>query len=245
MFLDVDPDQATPDAPKEAKYYSSKNSRAASPDADKDSNQPKLDGKQKDVPQTKDVPRTRNAKPQPPEPQPQKESQPAQPKPTELPGDTKLAKLETSPEKSEPTPERPRTLKQARAQQSGLFPSMQMQQDGGTRRQALVPSMDAKATPFGDYDSRFIAAVTQRWYDLLDSQKFASDRTGKVTLRFHLNHDGTISNMEVLENNVGDLLGYVCQAAVTDPSPFEAWPSDMRRMVNANFREITFTFYYY
>ena len=33
MFLDVDPDQATPDAPKNAKYYSSKNSRAANPEA--------------------------------------------------------------------------------------------------------------------------------------------------------------------------------------------------------------------
>jgi hypothetical protein len=245
MFLDVNPDQATPDAPKDAKYYSSKNSRAANPDADRDSNQPKLTGRQTDVPKTRDVPRTRNATPQPPpELQPQKETQPARPESAGLPGDTKLAKLDTSPEKNDATPDRPRTLKQARAQQSNLFPSMEMQQDGGTRRMALQPSFDAKATPFGDYDRRFIDAVTQRWYDLLDSQKFAQDRSGKVTLRFHLNYDGTISNMEVLENTVGDLLGYVCQEAVTDPT-FEPWPSDMRRMVGANFREIVFTFYYY
>jgi hypothetical protein len=247
IFLDVDPDQASPDAPKDAKYYSSKNSHAANPDADKDSNQPKLNGKQKDVPKTKDVPRTPNAKPQPPapQPQPQKETPPAQPKPMEQAGDTKLAKLETSPEKTEDKPERPRTLKQALAQRSNLFPSMQMQQEGGTRRQALVPSLDAKATPFGNYDSQFISAVTQRWYDLLDSQKFASDRTGKVTLRFHLNSDGSITEMEVLENNVGELLSYVCQKAVTDPSPYAPWPSDMQRMVGKNFREIVFTFYYY
>ncbi len=102
MFLDVDPDQATPEAPKDAKYYSSKNSRAANPDADLDSNQPKMNGKQTDVPKTKDVPRTQNAKPQEsqPAPQPQKEAQPAQPKPTEQPGDMKLAKLDTSPEKN-------------------------------------------------------------------------------------------------------------------------------------------------
>ena len=170
------------------------------------------------MPKTRDVPRTQNARPQPPpEPQPQKEAQPAQPKPTELPGDTKFAKLDTSPEKTEAKPDRPRTLKEARAQQSNLFPSREMQQDGGSRRMALQPSFDAKATPFGDYDRRFIDAVTQRWYDLLDSQKFAQDRSGKVTLRFHLNYDGTISNMEVLENTVGDLLGYVCQESVTDP----------------------------
>jgi outer membrane biosynthesis protein TonB len=247
IFLDVDPDQVSPDAPKDAKYYSSKNSRAANPDADKDLDQPKLTGKQTDVPKTKDVPRTQNAKPQPPAPQPQpkKEALPAQPKPKELTGDTKLAKLETSPEKTEDKPERPRTVREALAQQSNLFPSRQLQQEGGTRRQALVPSLDAKSTPFGDYDSQFIAAVTQRWYDLLDSQKFASDRRGKVTLQFHLNYDGSISDIKVLNNEVGELLSYVCQEAITDPSPYAPWPSDMRRMVGANFREIVFTFYYY
>ncbi len=109
IFLDVDPDQVSPDEPKDAKYYSSKNSRAANSEADKDLNQPKLTGKQTDVPKTKDVPRTQNAKPQPPAPQPapQKEAQPAQPKPMEQVGDTKLAKLETSPEKTEDKPERP------------------------------------------------------------------------------------------------------------------------------------------
>ena len=247
IFLDVDPDQAVPEAPRRTqKYYSSKNSRAAQTEAAaQDANQPKLNGKQADVPKTKDVPRTPNTKAQAvPETQPQKAAQPAQPKPTELPGDTKLAKLETSPEKNDSTPERPRTLNEARAQQH-LSPSMAMRQDGGTRRMALVPSLDARATPFGDYDKKFIEAVTQRWYDLLDSQQFALDRTGKVTLKFRLNYDGSISDMQVLENNVGELLSYVCQKAVTDPAPFEAWPSDMRRMVGENYREMIFTFYYY
>ena len=199
------------------------------------------------MPKTKDVPRTPNTKAQAaPEPQPQKAAQPAQPKPTELPGETKLAKLETSPEKNNSTPERPRTLNQARAQQSGLIkPSMAMQQDGGTRRIAFVPSLDAKATPFGDYDRKFIGAVTQRWYDLLDSQSFSMDRSGKVTVKFRLNYDGSITDMQVLENTVGDLLGYVCQQAVTEPSPCEAWPADMRRMVGPNYRDIVFTFYCY
>jgi hypothetical protein len=246
MFLDVNPDQVSPDAPKDAKYYSAKNSRAANPDAEKDLNQPKLDGKQSDVPQTRDTPRTPTVKPQPaPAPQPpQKEVQPAPPKPVEQLGDLKLAMLDPAPEKKE-APEKPRTLKEARTQLSQLKPSMAMHQDGGTQRRALVPSFDSKATPFGEYDARIVQAISQRWYDLLDSQNFAQDRTGKVTLRFRLNYDGTISEMTVLQNTVGDLLGYVCQEAVTDPAPYETWPSDMRRMIGANFREITFTFYYY
>ena len=247
IFLDVDPDQVSPDAPKNAKYYSAKNSRAANPDADRDSNQPKLTGKQTDVPKTKDVPRTPNSKPQPtPEPpSPQKEQQTATatPKPTEQPGDMKLAKLDVSPEKKE-LPEKPRTLTEARAQQQMLRPSMAMQQDGGAKKR-LVQAFDSKSTAFGEYDAKIVEAISQRWYDLLDSQKFAQDRSGKVTLKFRLNYNGTITDMTVLQNTVGDLLGYVCQQAVTDPTPYEAWPSDMRRAIGANFREITFNFYYY
>ena len=246
MFLDVDPDQVSPDAPKDAKYYSAKNSRAANPDADKDLNQPKLTGKQPDVPQVRDVPRTPISKPQPAAepPSPQKEQQTAPPKPTEQPGETKLAKLDTSPEKME-TPEKPRTLKEARAQSQTLRPSISMEQDGGARRRNPLPSFDSKSTAFGEYDAKIVQAISQRWYDLLDSQKFAQDRTGQVTLRFHLNANGTISDMTVVKNTVGDLLSYVCQSAVTDPAPFEAWPSDMRRAIGANFRELQFTFYYY
>jgi outer membrane biosynthesis protein TonB len=247
IFLDVDPDQATPEPPKNTKYYSNKSSQAANPDASRDSNQPKLNGKQTDVPKTRDVPRTPNTKVQPaPQPQPPSQVQmPAPPKSMLEAGDIKLAQLETSPEKNDTTPERPRTLNQAHAQQAAQMPSLAMQQDGGTRRMALVPSLDAKLTPFGDYDKKFIEAVTQRWYDLLDSQQFALDRRGRVAVRFHLNYDGSVSDVEVLESTVGELLSYVCQKAVTDPSPFEAWPSDMRRMVGENYREIVFTFYYY
>jgi hypothetical protein len=244
IFLDVDPDQVTPEPPKNTKYYSSKNSRAAQTEAGRDANQPKLNGKQTDVPKTKDVPRTPNTKVQPaPETQPSAEKLAAMKSMLQA-GDLKLAQLETSPEKNDPTQERPRTLNEARAQQH-LSPSMAMQQEGGVRHMAIVPALDARATPFGDYDKKFIEAVTQRWYDLLDSQQFALDRTGKVTLKFRLNYDGSIGDMQVLENNVGELLSYVCQKAVTDPAPFEAWPSDMRRMVGENYREMIFTFYYY
>ena len=70
-------------------------------------------------------------------------------------------------------------------------------------------------------------------------------RTGKVTVTFHLTPDGTVTELAITDNTVGKLLGYVCQEAIEQAAPFGAWPSDMRRMVGTNFREITFTFYYY
>ena len=243
IFLDVE--QATPEPPKSAKYYSSKNSQAAQTDpATRTASQPKLNGKQADVPQTRDVPRT-----QPLKSQPMTEAQRNQAKLDALnalmqAGEVKLAKLDPTPDKND-SPPKPRTLNQARAAQPAVPPpSMAMQQAGGTRA-ALVPSLDAKSLPFGDYDKKIVEAVQQRWYDLLDSQKFAQNRSGKVTLSFHLNYNGTVSDMQVLQNTVGELLSYVCQQAVTEPAPFAAWPPEMRRTIGENYREWTFTFYYY
>jgi len=112
-------------------------------------------------------------------------------------------------------------------------------------RQALVPSLDVMSTPFGAYDEAIYEAVAQHWWDLLDSRQFASDRTGKVCVYFHLNYDGSVTDLEIRDNTVGDLLGLVCRDAIEGSAPFAPWPSDMRRMVGRNYREITFTFYYY
>jgi hypothetical protein len=238
VFVDVSPAQATTEAPKNAKYYSNQNSRAANPEADRDTKIPQLNGTQTEVAKTEDTPRPDYSKLQP-------AMQPSQEQPEEVrqqnAGDLTFGK----PSDAQPTEQpRPRTLKQALAQQNRL-PGVKMKQEGGVHREALVPSLDVKATPFGAYDAAFIQAVTQRWYDLLDSRQFARDRSGKVVLRFRLNYDGRISDMEIVQNTVGDVLGYVCQKAVMDPAPYAQWPSDMREMVGLDYRDITFTFYYY
>jgi outer membrane biosynthesis protein TonB len=229
---------ATEPPTQDTKYFSTQNSRAANPDADKDTDKPKLDGKQTDVPMTLDVPRpVFNQTPPTPAAKPA-----APPELSMNTGDLTLGKppLQPSPKPAE----RPRTVNEARALLARQVPGVAMRQDGGVRNHARQPSLDVKVTGFAEYDQRFIEAVSQRWYDLLDSQQFALDRTGKVTLRFHLNYDGSISEMRFAENTVGDLLGYVCQKAVLDSEPFERFPSDMRAKLG-NFADVQFTFYYY
>lgn len=249
IFLDVAEPSIEP--PKQAKYYSDKSSQAANAEADQESDQPKLTGKQPEVAKTEDVPKPVKAPPTPPAAAPQKSeaSKAAQSNPanTLMPGDLDKASPADSPtpEDNPTKPERPRTLREAMAQKSSQLPGLQMQQSGGVHKRALKSSLDAMATPFGAYDRAIVEAVSQRWYDLLDSQKFASDRTGKVTVKFNLNADGTVTEVKISGNSVGDLLGYVCQAAIEQAAPFGKWPPDMRRMIGANFREITFTFYYY
>lgn len=233
----VEVEQPTTEAPKDAKYYSSQNSSAANPNPKRDTNVPQINGTQTEVPKAENVARPDFNKLQPTVTH--EESQPKNPTPSDLtllkPGDLQ--------QKKNPATPRPRTIKQALAEKH--LPGLQMRQDGGVRRDLLVPSFDAKQTPFGKYDAEFIEAVTQRWYDLLDSQQFARDRTGKVTLQFHLNYDGSVTDMKILNNSVGDLLAYVCEKAVTDPAPFAPWSRDMRETIGKDYREITFTFYYY
>ena len=118
-----------------------------------------------------------------------------------------------------------------------------MKQSGGAQQRPNT-SFDVKATGFGAYDRAFIDAVSSRWYDLLDNLSYDAYRSGHVRLEFNLNYDGRITEMRVLETTVSETLTLMCQKAVWDPAPYDRWPPDMRRMVGADERRITFTFYY-
>ena len=238
-FLEVDPALSVPEPPKDAKFYGAQNSLAANPN-ERDKPDPKVDGKQNKIVRAEDVPKPFPLQPSVAPPQPKAQEQP-KPK-TEAPGD--LVKLDPKDltAQSKPTVrEKPRTLAEARAQKN-MLAGEKVQQDAGTKKRGQV-SFNVKATPFGSYDAAFIAAVQQRWYDLLDTSHF-SQKSGKVVLEFRLMYDGRITDMKMSDNDVGDLLGLLCERAVLDPAPYAPWPSDMRRLIGHNYREVTFTFYY-
>jgi hypothetical protein len=251
MFVNVSPAQATAEPPKDAKYYSDKNSRAANPQADKITEIPKIDGKQTEVVKTEDISRPNFAPLQPSRPAQQpKEAQPEiKPKAALPPGDLVMAKPSPTPRKedgdaTEAKPARPRTIKEALARQpDSRPPGEKMKQEGGVSRRAEFASLDTKATPFGAYDAALVEAISQRWFTLLDQRDYASDSRGKVVVQFRLHYDGRITDMNVADNTAGSVLGLICQKAVLDPAPFAAWPSDMRRTLGDT-RNIQFTFYY-
>jgi outer membrane biosynthesis protein TonB len=248
MFVDVNPQQATSEPPRNAAFYSDKNSQAANREADKDTGVPKITGTQTHVPKAEDVDRNKITKLQPAPPAEREQpAEEARPKPVTTPGDLVMAKPELNPRLDNGTADqsKPRTIKEAHARQpSSQVPGQKMKQEGGVRRVNLVPSFDAKVTPYGAYDAALVAAISQRWFDLLDSREFARDRSGRVVLQFHLNSDGRITDMKVMENTVGEVLSLVCQKAVLDPAPFEKWPSDMRREFGEDYRILKFAFYY-
>jgi hypothetical protein len=249
MFVNVTPQQATTEPPEKTKYYSAFNSKAANLDADRDTDTPKITGKQEQVPKTEDVEREKISKLQPalPAPKPEPEERAAS-KPKNAVGDLVMAKPELNPQKDTGNAEkpRPRTLAEAAIQKHlDRIPGQKVKQDGGVRNLRIDPAFDAKGTAFGAYDQLFIEAVTQRWYDLLENRDYASEARGHVTLQFKLQFDGRITDMKVIEHNVTETLSLMCQKAVLDPQPYEKWPPEMRRMVDGDFRRIQFVFYYH
>lgn len=256
LFVDVNPSAATTDAPEDTKYYSDKSSRAANPLTENQTDVPLVDGTQDQLVRTEDVPPVKASPLQPSLPQPEPEITPPAEEERETSqetpkGDLQIAKAEEPRRKTVPEnpPEpRPRTLKEALARNPearvNSLAGRKMRQDGGVRRLAISPSLDVKATAFGEYDRAIIVAVQNRWFDLLDMRGFGHERSGKVVLEFRLHYDGRISQMNVVENTVDEMLSLLCQKAVLDPSPYSKWPGDMRRMIGADYRDVRFTFYY-
>jgi len=257
-FVEVDPSTALAEPPPDAKYYSSKNAKAQNAEPAPPKDVPKLDGKQTQVVRLEDNQKSVPFPLQPavkPEPEPPKEPETLQPKPKggEKIGDLALNKnpnpkppsdgvVDVGNGESPTVPkDRPRTLAQARAAK-GLLVGEKTKQEGGVERRGRI-AFDTKATPFGQYDAEFIAAVEQAWHNLLENNQL-SQRSGRVVLEFKLNADGRITNMKVDGNEVGEILGMLCQRAVQDPAPYRRWPADMRRVIGSNTREIRFTFFY-
>ncbi len=251
VFVEVNPETATPEPPKNSKYYSSQNSHAADPDNKAETDTPKIDGSQQHVAKTETAPRKVDGLH--PSAAPAKEAHPEeQAKPKPVIGDLAMAKPDTTlqpPDKGTAEQTRPRTLAEAKSRQpSNLIPGQKMKQDGGVRRHLKISSLDAMATPFGEYDREFIEAVQEDWYKLLDEINYSFSRHGVVVLQFHLNHDGTITDMKVVSDSADDsmdgIMGILCQRAVRDPAPFQPFPHEMRLQLDKDYREIQFTFFY-
>jgi outer membrane biosynthesis protein TonB len=260
-FVEVDPSQAVKEAPKNTKYYSSRNAVAANPDPKQDTKTPKIEGKQTQVIRTESVQKPKSfplqptPKPAPPDQAKEEKPETKQKSAPKL-GDLAMAKIPNPADKvaekptedgaelpSPPEHVRPRTLAEAQAQNK-KFVGEKMRQDGGVSHFHISPSFDTKATSFGAYDEAFIEAVQQHWYDLIDAQNWTEMHTGRVVLQFNLNYDGRITDMKVIDSDVDDLMSYLCQRAVLDPAPFAKWPSDMRRIIGSDQREVRFTFFY-
>ena len=133
-------------------------------------------------------------------------------------------------EQKEQKPTRRKSLKNlAQARQAkGVLVGDLMKQDGGVDRRGL-PSMPVKRGPMGDYGARMWAAVQERWYGTLETQKFAGEFRGKVTVDFKLHPDGNVTEVEVKDDSADDgIYSMYCVAAIQLSASFGTWSNEMR-----------------
>ncbi len=232
-FVTVDPATIQAVAPKDPKFYSTHSTVAAQPTPTKTKAElPKVEGKKSEIPKIADLPK----------------ASPASPKPTPktiAKVESKEAALPLQPKPLQPAvatpPPKPRTLTEAKAQQNsgGIF-TEKSQQEGNAPRVGRL-AFDAAGTPFGVYDAKFIAAVQEQWYRLLENR---NGKPGRVIIDFRLHDDGRITDLRVAESSVDALLSYICEQAILKPAPYERWPKSMRETVGSSQRDVRFTFHY-
>jgi hypothetical protein len=241
VFVEVNPELASPEPPPDTPFYSTANTRAANPDPVVDTATPRIDGEQEKVLRTRDV---LQPSPEPLQPSPPAETQPVDPGP-ESTAQKESATPSTSGDLAVATaterPARPRTLTEARISRGLAGPKAD--QKGGVRRPGSI-SIDAKWSPFGAYDAALIAAIQQRWYDLIEENALAL-RGGSVTIHFTLHSDGRVNNVEIADNQVGEIQALYCSKAIRDPSPYARWPEAMRHELGRDYREVRITFHYF
>jgi outer membrane biosynthesis protein TonB len=261
-FMETDPEQATGEEPKDAKFYSERSTVAANPDnpTGQIGDTPYLDGKETRMMSTESVmpspapPAPAAVPPPPPKPvEPPKSvvEKPTEEPPKKLPDEgvtvaeeKKVAMLEKPAEPVMPIlpPEPPAASPMPAGSHREIAAAKSRVVAVGVGRIGIA-AFNVAGSPFGEYDKALIRAVQSRWYALI-SQNGLYERAGTVTLHFNLMQDGSVKDMEFKENSAGEILGLFCQKAVVDSAPFAPLPDNLRMLIGSDPREVNFTFYY-
>ncbi len=128
----------------------------------------------------------------------------------------------------------------AEARRMAMISGEKMKQNGGLRNKATIEGLDAKASPFGNYDARLIASIQDRWHNIIPSVR----EVGRVVVTFNLWENGEVTDIEVERSTVSSILSLKCERAVREPAPYDPWPDKMREVIGNDRRLVRFTFYY-
>ena len=273
VFVETDPSSGKIETPSKAKYYSSRSSRAANPDPDplKSGDDPKLDGKEKRMIATENVilqksnTRSEEVKAEqeqqaaslpPPlktiaaKPLPKEGITAEKPKTEELAlresKDIGLRPVKIDEARSEvkqvESKQNAASVQPAKPSPRRLPARVAEQPDTSAQRKGKV-SLDVKGSLFGAYDERLQAEVARRWYAICEKYEYG-ERTGTVEIYFKLHNDGRISELAILNNTAGEVLGQYCKKAIDDSAPFDPFPDELRALLAQPNRDINFVFYY-
>ncbi|VVM05641.1 hypothetical protein MAMC_00724 [Methylacidimicrobium cyclopophantes] len=171
----------------------------------------------------------------------------------------KLAEEASQPEAQRPRPRDPTEESQQRPEQKpepeaapppapppspASVPRHRMQLTGGRTAEIGPASPASRETELGRYKARMYRAIGSRWY-LEVEQNMALLALGAVQVRFYVQSDGTIRNLQIVsEEGRTEVLRTISSDSVRLSAPFEPFSEGMKTQLGGGFwEEITFTIY--
>jgi len=142
----------------------------------------------------------------------------------------------TAPAPTPADPERPRASIPSGT--AGLL----LRNSVGVNRAGAV-AIDARFSQYGDYTQRMLEAIQSSWWSIIERSQFESLQRGRVTVRFRLHRDGTVTDATILSNEVTRVMSLACKDAVMAPAPYDIWRADMVALYGES-DIVTINFYY-
>lgn len=224
--------------PKVAPFTSSRNQTAAQPVPEKmptHSPLPKSAGTSEEIRLAQGKPRSIDQSQASPAVQPSVSMAPPT-KAAPPPGPGKSAP-KPSPAPVAANPERPRAS--APSGTTGLL----LRRPVGVNRAGSL-AIDARFSNYGDYTQRMMEAIQSSWWSIIERSRFEGVSRGRVTVRFRLHRDGTVTDAQVLGTEVTRVMTLACKDAVMAPAPYDIWRADMVAMYGES-DTVTINFHYY
>ena len=226
--------------PKTAPFTSSRNQTAAQPMPEKmpsNSALPKSAGTSPEIRLAQGKPRSIDQSQAQPPPAPAISMAGPQTAPPPGPGKAAARPVPKAAPAPTPTdPERPRASIPSGT--AGLL----LRNSVGVNRAGAV-AIDARFSQYGDYTQRMLEAIQSSWWSIIERSQFEGVNRGRVTVRFRLHRDGTVTDATILSNEVTRVMSLACKDAVMAPAPYDAWRADMVALYGES-DIVTINFYY-
>ena len=94
------------------------------------------------------------------------------------------------------------------------------------------------------YDHAMIGRVQTAWYRALAGRPDRATYAGEVKISFVLYSDGRISDLVVAGEHVPETIAELVREVITQVTPFDSWPNDVRDAIGKDRRSVRFTFHY-
>ncbi len=226
--------------PKTAPFTSSRNQTAAQPVPEKmpsNSALPKSAGTSPEVRLAQGKPRSIDQSQSQPAPAPAISMAGPKSAPPSGPGKAAAKPVpKVAPAPTPADPERPRASIPSGT--AGLL----LRNSVGVNRAGAV-AIDARFSQYGDYTQRMLEAIQSSWWSIIERSQFEGVQRGRVTVRFRLHRDGTVTDALILSNEVTRVMSLACKDAVMAPAPYDVWRADMVAMFGES-DIVTINFYY-